>query len=212
VRATEAGFNLRGTLPLPHPTSGGSQSSTLWRSVGRGTPTGGCTLPGKVGTSDLILPRTLWGAGMSGRGEERTATSSIVVESIPANTGEPSRDGKESERVGTKDPTNPPRPKKAVSVVIGLSAPESGVQGEGPQAQRCPGLTPRLRPGCPSRNAGNGNDRHPLSREPYAMQVACTVLTGGCDMKTSQSLLCDVCNDDTTRCPISGILRRCAGR
>ena len=35
-------------------------------------------------------------------------------------------------------------------------------------------------------------------------------LPGGCDMKSSQSLLCLTCGHDTTRCPISGILRRCA--
>ena len=34
----------------------------------------------------------------------------------------------------------------------------------------------------------------------------------GCDMKSSQSLLCATFGPDTTRCPISGILRRCAGR
>ena len=33
-----------------------------------------------------------------------------------------------------------------------------------------------------------------------------------CDMKSSQSLLCLTFGHDTTRCPISGILRRCAGR
>jgi hypothetical protein len=31
-------------------------------------------------------------------------------------------------------------------------------------------------------------------------------------MKSSQSLLCLTCRHDTTRCPISGILRRCAER
>ncbi len=38
------------------------------------------------------------------------------------------------------------------------------------------------------------------------------VLRRGCDMKSSQSLLCLALCHDTTRCPISGILRRCAGR
>src|SRR6266705_2466059 len=38
------------------------------------------------------------------------------------------------------------------------------------------------------------------------------VLRRGCDMKSSQSLLCLALSHDTTRCPISGILRRCAGR
>src|SRR5467141_1626520 len=38
------------------------------------------------------------------------------------------------------------------------------------------------------------------------------VLRRGCDMKSSQSLLCVTFGHDTTRCPISGILRRCAGR
>ena len=33
-----------------------------------------------------------------------------------------------------------------------------------------------------------------------------------CDMKSSQSLLCSTQRRDTTRCPISGILRRCARR
>jgi hypothetical protein len=46
----------------------------------------------------------------------------------------------------------------------------------------------------------------------YCLHRARWVLNGGCDMKTSQSLLCDACNDDTTRCPIRGILRRGAGR
>src|SRR5712691_7798211 len=45
-----------------------------------------------------------------------------------------------------------------------------------------------------------------------AVQVARRVLNGGCDMKSSQSLLCSTLCPDTTRCPISGILRRCAGR
>ena len=42
--------------------------------------------------------------------------------------------------------------------------------------------------------------------------TARTVLNGGCDMKSFQSLLCLTFGHDTTRCPISGILRRCAGR
>jgi hypothetical protein len=74
---------------------------------------------------------------MDGRGEEITATYSIIAESSLANTGEPLRDAKESERVGTQDPTNPPRPKKAVRVAIVLGAQESWTQGEGPQAHRC---------------------------------------------------------------------------
>jgi hypothetical protein len=41
-----------------------------------------------------------------------------LAESIQVNTGEPSRDVKESEQVGTKEPMNPPRPKKEVRVVI----------------------------------------------------------------------------------------------
>jgi len=45
-----------------------------------------------------------------------------------------------------------------------------------------------------------------------AYPTARTGLTGGCDMKSSQSLLCEASRKDTTRCPISGILRRCAGR
>jgi hypothetical protein len=39
-----------------------------------------------------------------------------------------------------------------------------------------------------------------------------TVMIGDCDMKSPQSLLCSTRCRDTTRCPISGILRRCAGR
>ena len=39
-----------------------------------------------------------------------------------------------------------------------------------------------------------------------------TVPIGDCDMKSFQSLLCLTLCHDTTRCPISGILRRCAGR
>jgi hypothetical protein len=45
-----------------------------------------------------------------------------------------------------------------------------------------------------------------------AYPTARPVLNGGCDMKSSQSLLCLTLCPDTTRCPISGILRRCAGR
>src|SRR5215510_7251417 len=37
-----------------------------------------------------------------------------------------------------------------------------------------------------------------------------TILDGSCDMKSSQSLLCLTLCHDTARCPISGILRRCA--
>ncbi len=48
--------------------------------------------------------------------------------------------------------------------------------------------------------------------EPDAVKAARPVLNGGCDMKSSQSLLCATFGPDTTRCPISGILRRCAGR
>ena len=48
--------------------------------------------------------------------------------------------------------------------------------------------------------------------EPYEVKASSTVLNGGCDMKSSQSLLCTTFGYDTTRCPISGILRRCAGR
>src|SRR5712691_4532144 len=47
---------------------------------------------------------------------------------------------------------------------------------------------------------------------PDAVQAARPVLNGGCDMKSSQSLLCTTCGHDTTRCPLSGILRRGAGR
>jgi hypothetical protein len=47
---------------------------------------------------------------------------------------------------------------------------------------------------------------------PCAVKVARTVLNGDCDMKSSQSVLCTTLGYDTTRCPISGILRRCAGR
>ena len=45
-----------------------------------------------------------------------------------------------------------------------------------------------------------------------AYSTARTVLNGGCDMKSSQSLLCLTFGDDTRRCPISGIVRRAAGR
>jgi hypothetical protein len=45
-----------------------------------------------------------------------------------------------------------------------------------------------------------------------AYSTARPVLNGDCDMKSSQSLLCTTFGYDTTRCPISGILRRCAGR
>src|SRR5215467_12338961 len=48
--------------------------------------------------------------------------------------------------------------------------------------------------------------------KPDALKGASPVLNGGCDMKSSQSLLCATRRRDTTRCPISGILRRCAGR
>ena len=50
---------------------------------------------------------------------------------------------------------------------------------------------------------GNSLAVYPTSR---------SVLRRGCDMKSSQSLLCVALCHDTTRCPISGILRRCAGR
>jgi retron-type reverse transcriptase len=38
------------------------------------------------------------------------------------NTGEPSRDVKEGEQVGTKGPTNPPKPARGVRVAIVLGA------------------------------------------------------------------------------------------
>ena len=47
---------------------------------------------------------------------------------------------------------------------------------------------------------------------PVAYSTVRTVFNGGCDMKSSQSLLCLALGHDTTRCPLSGILRRCAGR
>jgi hypothetical protein len=56
-----------------------------------------------------------------------------LAESIHGNTGEPSRDDKESEQVRTKELTNPPRPKKAVRVAIVLRIRESRIHGEGPQ-------------------------------------------------------------------------------
>ena len=49
------------------------------------------------------------------------------------NTGEPSRDVKESEKVGTKEPMNPPMTMKDVRVAIVLRAWENRAQGEGPQ-------------------------------------------------------------------------------
>jgi len=64
----------------------------------------------------------------------------------------------------------------------------------------------------------NGKERFVRARretagaKPYTMKVVRTVFNGGCDMKSSQSLLCTTLCPDTTRCPISGILRRCAGR
>ena len=68
-------------------------------------------------------------------------------------------------------------------------------------------------------NWRNGNRRFMVlpwrtitGAEPYTMKVVRAVLNGGCDMKSSQSLLCSTRCRDTTRCPISGILRRCAGR
>src|SRR5215469_8874366 len=54
-----------------------------------------------------------------------------------------------------------------------------------------------------STHRGNSLAAYPTSRP---------VLRRGCDMKSSQSLLCVALCHDTTRCPISGILRRCAGR
>lgn len=47
------------------------------------------------------------------------------AESIQVNTGEPSRDVKESEQVGTKEPMNPPMPMKVVRVAIVLRGRES---------------------------------------------------------------------------------------
>ena len=54
------------------------------------------------------------------------------------------------------------------------------------------------------------SDTGHLTEEPCAAKVARTVLKQSCDMKSSQSLLCATCHRDITRCPISGILRRCA--
>ena len=54
-----------------------------------------------------------------------------------------------------------------------------------------------------STRGGNSLAVYPTSRP---------VLRRGCDMKSSQSLLCVTSRHDTTRCSISGILRRCAGR
>ena len=45
-----------------------------------------------------------------------------------------------------------------------------------------------------------------------AYSTSRTGLTGGCDMKSFQSLLCLTFGYDTTCCSISSILRRCAGR
>jgi len=67
---------------------------------------------------------------------------------------------------------------------------------------------------CPAvyDSRADASDRGRITEEPCAAKVARTVLKQSCDMKSSQSLLCSTCCPDTTRCPISGILRRCAGR
>jgi hypothetical protein len=65
---------------------------------------------------------------------------------------------------------------------------------------------------CAGTLQGVSSWRRTVGAEPGAVKVARRVLNGGCDMKSSQSLLCSTRRRDTTRCPISGILRRCAGR
>jgi hypothetical protein len=70
---------------------------------------------------------------MCGKGCSDNRHLQRFAESIQANTGEPSKDVKESEQIGTKEPMNPPMPKKEVRVAIVLGGRESRLQGEGPQ-------------------------------------------------------------------------------
>ena len=58
---------------------------------------------------------------------------------------------------------------------------------------------------------GLGGNRRKVWR-PRSTPSPARVSTEGCDMPSSQSWLCEASRKDTTRCPISGILRRCAGR
>ena len=74
------------------------------------------------------------------------------------------------------------------------------------------GTPDALKGACPVWGGLGGNRRRKGARRLRSTPVACTVLNGDCDMKSSQSWLGSTCCHDTTRCPISGILRRCAGR
>ena len=76
-------------------------------------------------------------------------------------------------------------------MVIVLGAQESCVQGEGPQAQgtQVP-ITPTGRAKLSLVNVqgggGKGKREEPLRREPYAMKVARTVLTGGMERRAGR--------------------------
>jgi hypothetical protein len=143
-----------------------------------------------------------------------------LAESSKARAGtNPEREapGRERRQVGTK--TRRLRGGGSVGVLVGVTphrgARESRVQGEAPKSEGSRSrATNRMQiwGNVPGEAGERRPDVSPSGVSRGMVKAICPVLTGSCDMKTSQSLLCDVCNDDTTRCPISGILRRCAGR
>jgi len=124
---------------------------------------------------------------------------------------------RDKRRVGTK--TRRMRGGGSVGVLVGVTphhgARESRAQGEAPKSGGSRSrATNRMRiwGNAPGEAGERRTDRSPPGVSRGMVKAICPVLTGSCDMKSSQSLLCATRRRDTTRCPISGILRRCAGR
>jgi hypothetical protein len=83
-------------------------------------------------------------------------------------------------------------PSSAVSVVIGVGARESRVQGEGPPRARCLNVRPwRMVRRCIQPMSAEGHEgKYPGRRSPCAVKVACTVATGGMEKRAVGTALC----------------------
>ena len=139
----------------------------------------------KVGEKPLVTLSRYWGATERGWGHEERATSTILVASSMTNTGEPARDGKESGKEAGATRTESSEALQAVRWGRGVGVWESHMHGEGPEGegretgQRYPGNAQAVHHGLGGILAKWQSPYMPLSREPCAVKVACTVLTGG---------------------------------
>ena len=187
----EARLALRGTLPLVSLPSDASQSSSQPPGAAGETAAEPRSGAAEGGREQPAYPMPALGSPRAWTGPRERAPSPLVFACSMTDTGEPARDVKESGEEAGESRTAISEALQAVRLGLGVGVWESPRHGEGPEGegretvQRDPGNAQAVHHGCGGILAKWKSPSMSLSREPCAVKVACTVLTGGCDMKSS---------------------------